>query len=255
MGTLGFLRMLWRVTFILTLTIILCICRLLLWPGVWISPAADRRVRRFLLQTWNRGFAWAVNIQIHTHGPVPKPPFFLVSNHLSYLDMVVLTHQTGCIYVSRGDVEHWPIIGFLARSLYIIFVDRKNIRDTVRVNRLIADALALGDAVVIFPESHITVGKEVEPFKSSLIEPAVAARIPVHYATLTYETLPECPPASEIVNWWRPESFLYHLQRLMRHRGVKATIHFGESPLYGEDRKELAPRLHEAVQAAYTPIV
>jgi 1-acyl-sn-glycerol-3-phosphate acyltransferase len=185
---------------------------------------------------------------------VPGPPFFLVANHLSYLDMVVLTHQTGCIYVARGDVEHWPVIGFLSKSMYVIFIDRKNQRDTVRVNRLISHAIEMGDAVAVFAESRISAGRDVEPFKSALIEPAVAAGLPVHYATLGYETLAGDPPAGEIVNWWRPEGFLFHLQRLLRHRGVVARVRFGDEPLCGDDRKELAPRLHAAVRANFTPL-
>ena len=228
--------------------------RFLVWPTSLFSERADRRLRRELLRTWNRCFALIAGIRVVTEGPVPKPPFFLVANHLSYLDMLVLTHLTGCIYVARGDVEHWPVIGPLSKAMYVIFIDRESRRDTVRVNRLISHAIEMGDAVAVFAESRISPGRDVEPFKSALIEPAVAAKLPVHYATMGYETLPGCPPASEIVSWWRPESFPYHLQRLLRHRGVVARVRFGDEPLLGDDRKELAPRLHAAVRANFKPV-
>ena len=249
-----FMRMAVRFALMLLMTAVLFSLRLLAWPTRLFSERADRRIRRFFLMAWNHGFARIANIRIIAEGPVPKPPFFLVANHLSYLDMVVLTHQTGCIYVSRGDVEHWPVIGFLSKSMYIIFIDRKNQRDTVRVNRLISHAIEMGDAVGVFAESRISPGKDVEPFKSALIEPAVAAGLPVYYATLGYETLPGDPPAGQIVSWWRPEGFLHHLQRLLRHRGVVARVRFGDEPLTGGDRKELAPRLHAAVRANFTPL-
>ncbi len=249
-----FTRMAVRFTLIILMTIVLVGIRLFFWPTSLFSERADRRLRRTFLRAWNRGFARIANIRIVVEGTAPKPPFFLVANHLSYLDMLVLTSQTGCIYVARGDVEHWPVIGFLSKSMYVIFIDRKNQRDTVRVNGLISHAIDMGDAVGMFAESRISVGQDVEPFKSALIEPAVAAQLPVHYATLGYETLPGDPPASEIVSWWRPESFLYHLQRLLRHRGVIAHVRFGDAPLTGNDRKELAPRLHAAVRANFTPL-
>jgi len=236
------------------MTLVLFSLRLLAWPTRLFSERADRRLRRAFLRMWNHGFARIANIRIVAEGNVPKPPFFLVANHLSYLDMVVLTHQTGCIYVARGDVEHWPVIGFLSKSMYVIFIDRKSRRDTVRVNKLISRTIELGDAVAVFAESHITVGKDVEPFKSALIEPAVAAKLPVYYATLGYETLPGDPPASEIVGWWRPEGFMFHLQRLLRHKGVVARVRFGDAPLSGDDRKELAPRLHAAVREHFIPL-
>jgi 1-acyl-sn-glycerol-3-phosphate acyltransferase len=243
-----------RSTLIILMTFAIFGLRLLFWPTSLFSEPVDRRLRRAFLMAWNRGFARIANVRIIAEGPVPRPPFFLVANHLSYLDMVVLTSQTGCIYVARGDVEHWPVVGFLSKSMYVIFIDRKSGRDTVRVNRLISHAIEMGDAVAMFAESRISAGKDVEPFKSALIEPAVAAKLPVYYATLGYETLPGDPPASEIVGWWRPESFLYHLGRLLRHRGVIARVRFGDEPLCGDDRKELAPRLHAAVRANFTPL-
>ena len=249
-----FTRMVVRFTLIILMSIVLVGLRLLAWPTRFFSERADRRLRRVFLRDWNRCFALIAGFRVIAEGPVPKPPFFLVANHLSYLDMLVLTSQTGCIYVARGDVEHWPVIGFLSKSMYVIFIDRKNQRDTVRVNTLISHAIEMGDAVGVFAESRISPGGDVEPFKSALIEPAVAAGLPVHYATLGYETLPGDPPASEIVGWWRPESFLYHLQRLLRHRGVIARVRFGDEPLCGNDRKELAPRLHAAVRANFTPL-
>ena len=252
---MGWFRLLTRIPLLMAMTVVLFSGRLLCRPLVLAGERTDRRVRLFFLQSWNRLFARIAGIRVEVRGTPPRRPFFMVANHLSYLDMLLLNHTVGAIFVSRGDVEHWPVIGFMARSLYIIFIDRESRRDTVRVNGLIRHAIEQGDGVVVFAESRITVGREVDPFKSSLIEPAVAAGLPVHYAALTYETLPGCPPASEIVGWWRPEGFFYHLQRLLRHRGLKATVTFGDAPIVGDDRKVLAVRLHDAVQALYTPIV
>ncbi len=248
-------RLTLRLPLLLVMSGVMCGLRLVVWPTALLSERLDRRLRRALLQTWNRLFAFIAGIRVECRGPRPALPFFLVANHLSYLDMLVLCHQTGCIFVSREDVEHWPVIGFMSRSLYIIFIDRASRRDTKRVNGLISHALEMGDGIVIFPESHITRGIDIDPFKSSLIEPACAAGIPVWYATLNYRTLPGDAPASEVVAWWRPESFFYHLQRLLRQRGVVATVYFGETPLQGADRKELAPRLREAVLRNFTPLV
>ena len=249
-----FTRMVVRFTLFILMTAGFVMVRFLVWPTCLFSERADRRLRRILLSSWAGTFARLAGIRIVTEGPVPRAPFFLVANHLSYLDMIVLTHLTGCIYVARGDVEHWPVVGSVSKALYVIFIDRESRRDTVRVNRLISHAIEMGDAVGVFAESRISAGRDVQPFKSVLIEPAVAGKFPVYYATLGYETLPGCPPASEIVAWWRPESFPYHLQRLLRHRGVIARVRFGDEPLRGDDRKELAPQLHAAVRANFTPL-
>lgn len=238
----------------LVMTPALFIIRLCVWPAALFSEPLDRRLRRVLIIWWNRIFARIAGIRIIAHGTPPKPPFFIVANHLSYVDMLLLTHQTGCIFVSRGDVEHWPIIGFLAKSVYILFIDREDKRDTVRVNKLIEHTLKAGDGIAVFPESRISRGLDVEPFKSALIEPAVANHFPVHYATITYETQPPLPPANEIVGWWRPEPFFYHLFRLLSYPGFTATVRFGDAPIAGDDRKVLAAQLHQAVRQHFVPV-
>lgn len=228
--------------------------RLLVWPTVLISEKLDRRLRRWLLQTWARLFAVVAGVKVVVQGTPPTPPFFIVANHVSYMDMLIVNHQTGSIFVSREDVQYWPIIGFMSKSVYVIFIDRQDKRDTVRVNKLIEHTLKMGDGVAVFAESRISCGLDVEPFKSALIEPAIANHIPVHYATVTYETPEGSPPASKIIGWWRPEPFFAHLLRLLRCPGFTATIRFGEAPISGTDRKELAERLHAAVRGQFVPL-
>ncbi len=242
------------ITIFFVMTPILYLARLLVWPVVLVSEKADRRLRRWLLQSWARLFAVVAGVKVVVRGTPPKPPFFIVANHVSYMDMLILNHQTGSIFVSREDVQFWPIIGFMAKSVYVIFIDRQDKRDTVRVNKLIEHALEMGDGVAVFAESRISCGLDVEPFKSSLIEPAIANRIPVHYATVTYETPEGCPLASKIIGWWRPEPFFAHLLRLLRCPGFTVTIRFGPEPISGTDRKELAERLHAAVREQFVPL-
>ena len=247
-------RLIVRAPALLAMSLFLILVRLLVWPVALVSEAADRRHSRALLQLWTRLFARLGGIRVRSTGTPPRRPFFLVANHLTYLDMLALCHETGCLFVSREDVQHWPVIGAVARSLRIIFVDRASRRDTVRVNTLISGALGMGEGIMIFPESHTSRGVEVDPFKTALIEPACAAGIPVHYATLNYETDPGCPPPGVVVLWWRPESFFYHLQRLLRLKGVTIRVHFGEEPLFDPDRKVLAPLLRDAVRAHFRPL-
>jgi len=242
-----------------TRSLLLIVAALLLLAVRWVLSALvlrreqlDRTLRRVLLRAWARFFARVAGIRVEVQGTLPKPPFFLVANHLSYLDMLVLNLLTGCLFVSRGDVKDWPVIGPIARSLHIVFVDRLNIRDTHRANQEIADTLRKGDGIVVFPEGRISVGLAVAPFKSSLIEPAVVLGVPVHCAVLTYRTRPGMPPAGQLVSWWRPEPFLYHLFRLLGYPGVNVMVRFAEEPISGGDRKDLAFRLHTVIAGMYT---
>jgi 1-acyl-sn-glycerol-3-phosphate acyltransferase len=227
--------------------------RLAFWPIGWWSEALDRRGRRWIMRVWGEGFRRIVGMALEVHGPLPKPPYYLVANHLGYLDIFTLATVLGCTFVARGDLAHWPIIGWVSRSLHVLFINREQRQDAVRVNTLIAHTLAERDGLVVFAESRISCGLAVEPFKSALIQPAIDNGLPVHYVTINYSTPNNTPRPSDVVGWWRPEGFFFHVRRLLRYPGFKVTLHFGDEPIAGADRKTLAAALHEAVKAKYVP--
>lgn len=248
------LRAITRAILLVIVSLFMLCLRLLVWPTALVSRRTDRHLRRFLLKTWARLFAFAAGMRILAEGPAPKAPFFLVMNHVSYFDMLVLARETGCIFVSREDVADWPVVGFIAKSLYIIFIDRTLKRDTVRVNALIQETLREGDGIGVFAESRVSCGMSVEPFKSPLLQSAIDLNMPVHYGALNYRTVEGAPPEGEIVSWWRPEPFYVHLYRFLQYPGATATIRFCEAPIQGSDRKELAKLLHAGVLSLFTPL-
>jgi len=249
------LRAIFRLTFLFfILAPILFSIRCLVYPISFYSEPTDRKIRRYLLHTWASIFVKISGIQVHIEGKVPHVPCFIVANHISYIDTLLLHYATKCIFVSRGDVEHWPVIGFVAKMLYIIFIDRSNRLDTKRVNEEIKQALKMGDGVAVFAESRISCGKDVQPFRPALLSAPVECNMPVYYASITYEKVEGTPPISYFVAWWRPEPFTYHLLRLLGYRGFKARVVFGDEPLYGTDRKDLANQLWQNVRKNFIPI-
>ena len=251
---MGLIRCWTRLLLILAWTFPLWGLRLLYWPVAFWDEARDRRWRRWWFRLWARVFARIVGMRVVVHGTPPDAPFYLVSNHLTYMDIFLLVHQTGCGFVARGDMAKWPLIGTMCRSLYILFIDRTDRRDAARVNDEIARTLAQGDGITVFAESRISRGRGVAPFKSALIQPAFAMDIPVHYATIGYRTPPGQPPASRIVGWWRPEPLGLHFRRLLRCPEFTAEITFGPAPVRADDRKLLAERLHQGVVENFTPL-
>lgn len=248
------LRLCARIALIVPWTLGLWGLRLLVWPLAWVDDRRDRAIRRRLVRWWARGATAIAGMRVEAHGAPPSPPFYLVANHLSYMDIFLLQRETGCTFVARGDMAAWPVIGWITKSLQVIFVDRERRTDAARVNETVRDALERGEGLTVFAESRITRGRAVDPFKSALIEPAVRLGIPVHYATIHYAAPPGGPPASTLVGWWRPEPLLRHMARLLGSRGFTATIHFGGAPLRGGDRKRLAEELTAAVRGRFRPV-
>lgn len=244
------LRVASKTTLFLALTLGGALVCLLGTAGVAFSTTAQRRWRGLAFRYWAKAMMRLFGLKLDVRGKPPAAPFLLVTNHLSYVDVIVLAAQFDCIFVAKSEIAAWPLFGWLSRQMNTIFIDRQRKRDLLRVNALLSQALTTGQNVVLFPEGTTTVGATVLPFKPGLLEPAVRAGRRVAYASLRYRTAPDEAPASEAVCWWGEMEFVPHLLKLFAHAGFAGELVFGAEPLYATDRKVLAKRLHAAVERA-----
>lgn len=180
-----------------------------------------------------------------THqGPVPQSGL-LVANHLSYLDILVLSSITPTVFVSKSEVRNWPLFGWLASLGGTVFIQRERRTHVGPVNREIAAAMADGALVAVFPEGTSTNGDVVLPFRSPLLEPVMAGAHSIATAYLHYEL--EGGDARHEVCYWGDHTFFPHAVNLLGKRRVRAHVTFGTFERTTDDRKELALQLRAAV--------
>lgn len=243
-----------------TLTIILVSA---FWYLLWLVggyPFAlfnqgRRRLRNFVVGGWGRSLAMIIGMRIETIGEAPKPPFFLVSNHLSYVDIIAFAACLKCVFISRADIADWPGLGLLARTVGTIFIRRERTQEIPRVIGLINHALDEGQGVVLFPEGTSGAGDRVMPFHPALLEPAAKANYPVSFASINYYTPPDEPPAYMAISWWGDLTFGEHVQELLKLSKFDAVITYGSHAIRSDDRKALAKSLWSAVNDQFTPMV
>jgi 1-acyl-sn-glycerol-3-phosphate acyltransferase len=106
---------------------------------------------------------------------LPDRPVLFVSNHISWLDIPVVSSARPVRFVSKDDVLGWPVMGWLARRAGTLFLNRGSGRAARRMAAALAEALRDGQHVVIFPEGTTTDGSCVLPFKPMLLQAAVDA--------------------------------------------------------------------------------
>ena len=224
---------------------------LLTWSG---ARHRAGRASAWVFRNWARISLRTLGARVEVRGPVPTAPFFLVSNHLGYIDIMVLASVLDCVFVSRADVARWPVVGALVRMVGTVFIDRETKRDIPRVLARIEENLTHGRGIVVFPEGTSSGGATVLPFRPSLLEVAARARMAVSCASLTYRTDPGNPPAHLAVCWWGDVSFAAHFLALFRLSGFLGTVTFGENRIVESDRKELASRAREVVLSQFEPV-
>jgi 1-acyl-sn-glycerol-3-phosphate acyltransferase len=179
------------------------------------------------------------------HGQPPSQGL-VVSNHLSYLDIVIISSVMPCFFVSKSEIQRWPYFGEAARSGGTIFIDRKSRASTADVVAQIGQRLTLPIPVLLFPEGTSSDGAQVLRFHSSLFEPAVAAGACITTAAVRYGL--EAGRQERDLCWFDDTAFLAHLWKTLGAAGFSAEVTFGEPRQY-PDRRTAADATHDGVVA------
>jgi 1-acyl-sn-glycerol-3-phosphate acyltransferase len=216
--------------------------------GLWLHRKLPRNASRMESAAWLHESCArtlrAIELQVDVTGELPARGL-IVSNHLSYLDIVVLSTAVPCVFVSKVEVAKWPIFGHYARWSGCVFVQRHGRADVARVNAGIRDTLQEGVPVVLFPEGTTTDGHRVLRFHSTMLQPAIDAAALITPCSIAYE-LEDGDPAREAC-WWGDMALLPHLWNLLGKRTIRARVTFGEPIQVSGDRKRLSTALHEEV--------
>ncbi len=249
-------RLIWRAPALLVAALTAWLPLLVLRPVLARpAPRAWRAVLRTVLRCWGRTSLAILGCRVTVRGKAPRSPFLLISNHISYLDILLLSAFTPGLFVSKAEIRGWPVAGAMCRTVGIIFVDRRRRRDVTRVGEQIAAALTDGDPVILFPEGTSTPGNQVAPLKPSLLAPAAGQELDVQWAVVRYETPPDETPAFLSVAWWGEMPLVPHAPDLLKLRRIDAELVFGDRPVRSADRKDLARLLRERMTGSFRPMV
>lgn len=197
---------------------------------------------------------WLVGMRRRRIGSPPRAPFLLVTNHVSYLDILLLFSYVDGQFIAKRDMRTWPLLGSLAQLTGTIWIRREVRRDAVRVLDLIEAAIARGDGVILFPEGMTSSGLGLLPMRPALLEWAAREQYPVHYATLTYRTPPGTLPAEQVICWWGGMPFGKHVMQMLRLPSFDAIVDFAPTPVSAPTRTELLEELKLGIAERFTPV-
>jgi len=230
LNKLTHLRALIRVLSLVLGTIVLIVFQLL-----WMLPQAFmvKMTRRQspIVRLWYRFvlFLLGIKVTVVNRRNLTKKQKIILSNHISYMDILVLGAYFDCFFVAKMDIAGWPIFGFLAKVGGTVFITRQR-QHVLRQLELLQKHVDARQSLLIFPEGTTSDGTHVQNFKSSLLNCAFDAKKPplIQPVSLIYTHMNghklQTQQDYDHVAWYGDMTLVPHLWRAFRQKKFNAKV-------------------------------
>lgn len=211
--------------------------------GCFAGEKSALRLIGWYQLTWSRLLCLAIGVRIVFAGRPSRKAKFWVSNHVSWLDILVLGALRRVNFLSKAEVADWPVIGLISRLNGTLFIRRGALNETQQAVEKMMWRVRQGRRVAIFPEGTTTRGERVLHFYPRLFQAALLTGAELQPIAIRYEG-----EAQELAPFVDDDSFLPHLFRLLGARRIEATVRFC-APIhpYGMTRSDIARLAHRRV--------
>ncbi len=213
-----------------------------------MAPAVHRRAQPFLMRNWFRVLARVLGLRVRASGEPLSGPVLMACNHLSWLDIVALGAILDTAFISKGEIDRWPMLGYFARhGGRTLFITRGELRSFQALGGSLITRLRNGERILFFPEGTVSAGRGLLRFKPRLFEAARAAGCPVQPVALAYAG----GDGASLAPMSDGQSFVGNLVRVLVARRTEVVISF-LPPINetGDSARELAVQTREIVAAA-----
>lgn len=215
------------------------------WLRLRLGSRLDLRQRALWLHEACSLIRRRLGFSLDCEGGIPQQGL-VVSNHLSYFDILFYSSVMPCVFVAKSDVRRWPVFGLLAQCGGTVFVERDRATGVSRTTAQIADALASEIPVLLFPEGTSSDGSAVLTFYPSLLEPGVRSGARITAAAIGY-VAGDC--TEKDLCYYGDITFGPHLLEALGRRGIRAQIEFDDEAVAYSERKAAARGSWERVTA------
>ncbi|MCU0644921.1 MAG: 1-acyl-sn-glycerol-3-phosphate acyltransferase [bacterium] len=226
-----------------------------------------RKLVTFLTKVWANLNTFVLGIKVNlVNGDLIEQGqnYFIIGNHLSYLDIILVGCKRPGLFVGKKEVRSWPLLGQLAWLGGTIFVDRSQRGPTATKPYIgqIAKYLKQGLTILIFPEGTSSNGEGVLPFKKGIFSSPILAEIPILPITIRYTSVngkPFGPDNCDLVTWHSDMTFVDHFWGVLNLKGFEVDIIINpplsekliDEKTVLEQAKKLAERTHDIIERTY----
>jgi 1-acyl-sn-glycerol-3-phosphate acyltransferase len=182
--------------------------------------------------------------------------YLVISNHLSYVDILVVASLMPSVFITSVELKQTFPLGIFAWLGGCLFVERRSPAGLKREIEEIAEVLAQGTSVALFPEGTTSNGDTVRPFKNSLITAAITTGTSLLPVCIRYRTANGQQvdlSNRDSLYYYGGTTFFQHLPRLLALRSidVECVILRPIATHQNQSRKDLATRTHRMISSVY----
>lgn len=210
-------------------------------------PSLDAAARHARIAWWSEKMLRALGARLVVQGSFRPGAKLVVANHVSWLDIMAI-HAVcpQARFVSKAEVHHWPLVGRLVGAAGTLYIERERRRDSLRVMHHMAEAMAAGDTVAVFPEGTTGDGRTLLPFHANLLQAAIATATPVQPVALRFsDDRHAFSPAALFLG---ETTLAQSLWRLACARGLVVNVSVLAAEVSAHaDRRALAQHLREEI--------
>ncbi|MEJ2114606.1 MAG: lysophospholipid acyltransferase family protein [Gammaproteobacteria bacterium] len=203
-----------------------------------------------IIEAWLHRSAEIIGIDIQVNGTPAQPPAFIVANHISWLDIIIISSVLPVAFLSKAEIRNWPVIGTLAAKAGTLFIHRGSKNGAAEAVKIVRLKLAAGHSVASFPEAKTTKGISVDMFHARLFAAAIDTTTPVQPVALRYPPLEahSSTRINPIVAYVDGPNLVQHAFRIMCAKRTIAEVTLCK-PLESSEkkRKELAQSARDAI--------
>ena len=225
--------------------------------GLFFAYVPPHLLSKWLLRrsAWPPRFlrhaALIVGVRPRLEGQPLAPHSFVIANHISWLDIMVLGGWTGTAFIAKAELEDTPLLGWIADQNRTLYVERSARGEVQHLVRRIADALKHHQPLTVFPEGTTGSGRQLLRFRSTLMEavapppPGVAVRpVAVDYGEQV-----------DVVGWHSGERGMANFKRVLGHGGtMSVAVRLLDPFPPSDDRKAVARQARAAIAASLTSL-
>lgn len=195
-----------------------------------------------LFRIWCKTFVRALDVELKLHQknlhPLPKQ-YILIANHPSAFEDIGVPALFDVYSLAKLQVKHWPIFGPISHAAGTLYVDRDSRESRAEAGRQIADELAKGKNIALYPEGGCKGKRIFESFRYGAFDISLSSGIPILPVFLHYE-------AQDDFVWVEPYTLVDKMWHFLTTSNNKANYYVFDAlnPTDFKDKEEYTAHVH-----------